>query len=78
MTHKELIEATMALDAWFKSQDIEDKYAAVVMAQLVAFQMARNFAEEDFDTMITSFKRMFENCIAQYRTGEADEAKRLN
>lgn len=77
MTIKEIASAIGELDSWFKSQEIEDKYAAIIMSELVALHMARNFSEEGAKAMAASFHKLFDKSMNQYLEGK-DEAQRLN
>ena len=77
MTIEEIASAIGALDNWFKSQEIEDKYAAIVMAELVALHMARNFSEEGAKAVAASFHTLFDKSMNRYFEGK-DEAQRLN
>jgi len=79
MTLQEIADAIPALDAWFKSQDIEDKYAAIIVAELVAYHMSRNFDEENIEHMAGAFKALFDKSMLKYFRGkDKNEAKRLN
>jgi hypothetical protein len=78
MTAEEYRDAIMALDAWFESQGIQDADAAIVMAQLEAHHLARNFTTDSARHMATAFKGLFDTAMSKYLKEGDDEEKRLN
>ncbi len=76
MTLDDIKGATAALLAWFDSQGIEDRYAAVVMASALGYQLSINFKEEDRAYMAAAFKTLLDKSISKYNEGKKNEAQR--